>query len=263
MYPVLFEIRGFEVTSFGLMLALAALAGIWIFRGELRRSGMHESAVDAALAGVLGGVVGAKLLWVIEHLGSDEWTSLLFSRGGLSWFGGFAGGVLAGAIVMRRQRLPVMATIAAATPALAIGHAIGRIGCLLVGDDYGTPSDLPWAVAFPQGLPPTDVPVHPTMVYEALALLPIAAVLFRMRRRQVEDRSVVGAYLVMTAMVRFFIQWLRVYEPFVGPFGFAHFAALAVIGLGLYLLLTPPATRPGWKRENGKWKRAAASTRLR
>ncbi len=241
MYPVLFEIRGFEVTSFGAMLAVAALVGIWIFRHELRRSAMPESAVDAALAGVLGGVVGAKLLWVVEHLGSDEWTSLLFSRGGLSWFGGFAGGVLAGMFVMRRQRLSVMATVAAATPALAIGHAIGRIGCLLVGDDYGTPSDLPWAVAFPQGLPPTDVPVHPTMIYEAIALLPIAAVLFSMRRREVVDRSVVGAYLVMTAFVRFVIQWLRVYEPFAGAFGFAHFASLAVMAVGLYLLLTPPA----------------------
>ncbi|MBA3638439.1 MAG: prolipoprotein diacylglyceryl transferase [Acidobacteriota bacterium] len=243
MYPVLFEIRGFEVTSFGAMLAVAALVGIWIFRRELRRSSLPESAVDAALAGVLGGIVGAKLLWVVEHLGSDEWTSLLFSRGGLSWFGGFAGGVLAGVLVMRRQRLPFMATIAAATPALAIGHAIGRIGCLLVGDDYGTPSNLPWAIAFPEGLPPTDVPVHPTMVYESLALLPIAFVLFGMRRRQVVDRSVVGAYLVMTALVRFLIQWLRVYEPFAGPLGFAHIAAMIVIAAGLYLLLTPPDAR--------------------
>lgn len=241
MYPVLFDIRGFEVTSFGAMLAVAALVGIWIFRRELRRSGMPDSAVDAALAGVFGGVVGAKLLWVVEHLGSDAWTSLLFSRGGLSWFGGFAGGVLAGLFVMRRQGLPFLATIAAATPALAIGHAIGRIGCLLVGDDYGTPSDLPWAMSFPKGLPPTDVPVHPTMVYEAIALLPIAFVLFGMRRRQVVDRSVVGAYLVMTALVRFLIQWLRVYEPFAGPLGFAHTAALIVMAVGLYLLLTPPA----------------------
>ncbi len=95
-------------------------------------------------------------------------------------------------------------------------------------------------MAFPQGLPPTDVTVHPTMVYEAIALLPIAFVLFGMRQRQVVDRSVVGAYLVMTALVRFLIQWLRVYEPFAGPLGFAHIAAMIVIAVGLYLLLTPP-----------------------
>ena len=244
MYPVLFEIGGFPITSFGAMLALAAIVALWIFRAELRRSGLPESGVDAAVAGVLGGVVGAKLLWVVEHLGTDAWTSLLFSRGGLSWFGGFAGGVLAGAFVIHRQRLPLMATIAAATPALAVGHAIGRIGCLLVGDDYGIPTDLPWGIAFPQGLPPTDVPVHPTMVYEAIALLPIAAVLFRLRRRRADDRSIVGAYLVMTAFTRFLIQWIRVYDPVIGPLGFAHLAALAAMAAGIYFLLTPASGRP-------------------
>ena len=241
MYPVLFEIAGFEITSFGVLVALAAIVGLWIFRGELRRSGLPEAGLDAAIAGVLGGMAGAKLLWVVEHLGTDAWTALLFSRGGFSWFGGFAGGLLAATIVMRRQRLPLMPTIAAATPALAIGHAIGRIGCLLVGDDYGIPSTLPWAIAFPQGLPPTDVPVHPTQIYEAVALVPIALLLFRMRQRGVPARTVVGAYLVLTATTRFVIQWIRVYEPVVGPLGFAHVAALAAIGAGLYLLLVPGA----------------------
>ena len=247
MYPVLFEITGFQVTSFGVTLAIAALVGVWVFRSELRRSRLPESAWDAAVAGVLGGVVGAKLLWVFEHLGTDVWTSLLFSRGGLSWFGGFAGGVLAGLFVLRRRRLPLMATIAAATPALAIGHAIGRVGCLLVGDDYGIPTDLPWGIAFPKGLPPTDVPVHPTMIYESIALMPIAAVLFSMRRRGLLDRSVVGAYLVMTAVTRFFIQWIRVYDPVVGPLGFAHLASVAAMAIGVYLLLSRKAegTRAG------------------
>lgn len=184
-------------------------------------------------------MAGAKLLWVLEHLGTDAWTALLFSRGGFSWFGGFAGGLLAATIVMRRQRLPLTPTIAAATPALAIGHAIGRIGCLLVGDDYGIPSTLSWAIAFPQGLPPTDVPVHPTQIYEAVALLPIAVLLFRMRQRGAPARTVVGAYLVLTATTRFVIQWIRVYEPVVGPLGFAHLAAVPAIGAGLYLLLVP------------------------
>lgn len=237
MYPVLFEIAGFQVTSFGVMLAIAALVGVWVFRGELRRSALPESASDAAVAGVLGGLLGAKLLWVLEHIGTDVWTSLLFSRGGLSWFGGFAGGLAAGLFFLRRRRLPLMATIAAATPALAIGHAIGRIGCLLVGDDYGLATDLPWGIAFPQGLPPIDVPVHPTMVYEAIALIPIAAVLFSMRRRGLRDRSVVGAYLVMTALTRFLIQWIRVYDPVAGPLGFAHLAAMPAMAVGAYLLL--------------------------
>ena len=243
MYPILFEIGGIEITSFGALVALAAMVGLWVLSRELRRSGLPESAMDAALAGVFGGVVGAKLLWVFEHLGSDVWTSLLFSRGGLSWFGGFAGGVLAAVFVMRRRRLSVVRVVAAATPALAIGHAIGRIGCFLVGDDYGTPSTLPWAVAFPEGLPPTLVPVHPTQIYEAIALVPIAIMLLRMRKQHAPDRVVVGWYLVATASVRFLIQWIRVYDPVVGGLGFAHLGALIVMTVGVYLLAGRAADR--------------------
>src|SRR5882762_1314146 len=105
MYPTLFTIRGFEITSFGVMVAIGALVGLWVFGRELARSGLPASASDAAMAGVFGGLLGAKLLWVAEHLGTEPFRDLLFSRGGMSWFGGFAGGVLTALIVMRRMRL--------------------------------------------------------------------------------------------------------------------------------------------------------------
>ena len=143
IYPVLFRIGSFEITSFGALVALGALAGLWMFRRELHRSGLPESGIDAAMAGLLGGLAGAKLLWVFEHFGEEPLQDLVFSRGGLSWFGGFAGGVLAGLWVMHRKRLPRLAVLAAATPGLALGHAIGRIGCFLVGDDYGRPTHAP------------------------------------------------------------------------------------------------------------------------
>jgi phosphatidylglycerol---prolipoprotein diacylglyceryl transferase len=149
MYPVLFRIGDFEVTSFGVLVAIGALVGLWIMRRELRWSGLPSDALDAAIAGIIGGLAGAKLLWVAEHVGEEPLLDLLLSRGGMSWFGGFAGGVLAGLVVMHRRRLPIVPVLATATPALAFGHLIGRIGCFLVGDDYGRPSDLPWAVAFP------------------------------------------------------------------------------------------------------------------
>src|ERR1044071_7823767 len=135
MYPTFFHIGSFEVTSFGLLVATAALVGLWIFGRELTRSGLPASGTDAAMAGVFGGLLGAKLLWVAEHVGEEPLRGLLLSRGGMSWFGGFAGGVLVALIVMRRMRLPIVPVLAASTPALAIGHAIGRIGCFLVGDD--------------------------------------------------------------------------------------------------------------------------------
>lgn len=174
MYPVLFRISGFDVTSFGAMVAVGALVGLWLFQREVRQSGLPSSAVDAAVAGVVGGMIGAKLLWSLEHRGEAPMLDLLLSRGGMSWFGGFTGGIAAGLLVMVWRRLPMLAILAAATPGLAVGQALGRVGCFLVGDDYGRPTQLPWGVAFPQGLPPTVVPVHPTQLYEAAALVPLA-----------------------------------------------------------------------------------------
>jgi phosphatidylglycerol:prolipoprotein diacylglycerol transferase len=240
MYPTLFRIGDFEVTSFGAMVAAAALVGLWMFRHELARSALPESGVDAAIAGLLGGLAGAKLLWTIEHADEAPLIDLFFSRGGMSWFGGFVGGLVAGLWMMRRRGIRWLQGLAAATPALAVGHALGRIGCFLVGDDYGRPSDLPWAVAFPEGLPPTDRPVHPTQLYEAAALVPIAWLLIRWRRRERSDRTILGAYLVMTGALRFAIEFIRVNERVLGPLTLAHVISLAIVAAGAVLLLKRP-----------------------
>ena len=238
MYPVLFRIGTFEITSFGVLVAVGALVGIWVFQRELARRSLPESAVDAGIAGVLGGLVGAKLLWTIEHVGNEPVASLLLSRGGMSWFGGLIGGVGAGIWMLRRRGVPLMAGLAAASPGLALGHGIGRIGCFFVGDDYGRPTDLPWGVAFPEGLPPTDVPVHPTQLYELALLLPVAWLLIRWRSRGVPDRVVFGRYLVMAGVIRFAIEFVRVNEPVAGPLTLAHLLSAALALAGIALLTT-------------------------
>jgi phosphatidylglycerol:prolipoprotein diacylglycerol transferase len=158
----------------------------------------------------------------------------------MSWFGGLLGGVGAGVWMLRRRRVPIIAGLAAASPALAIGHAIGRIGCFLVGDDYGRPTDLPWGVAFPKGLPPTDIPVHPTQLYEMALLLPIAWLLIRWRRGGIADRVVLGRYLVLAGVVRFAIEFIRVNEPVAGPLTLAHVISGAITIAGIYLIATAP-----------------------
>lgn len=240
MFPVLFRIGGFEITSFGAMVAVGAIVGVWIFQRELRRGGLPEEAVDAAVAGLIGGLAGAKLLWVAEHFGEEPFMSLLLSRGGLSWFGGFIGGVGVGLGMMAYRGWPIVPTLAAATPALAIGHAIGRIGCFLVGDDYGRPTTLPWAVAFPQGLPPTTTPVHPTQLYEAAALVPIAWLLIRWRARGRDDRAVLGLYLVLTASVRFAIEFIRINERVALGLTVAQCVSLLLIVIGAAVLFSAP-----------------------
>lgn len=236
MYPTLFTFRGFEVTTFGILVALAALTAFWVFQREIGRASLPASTADAGIAGIVGGMLGAKLVWAIEFSGTAPFHELLFSRAGLSWFGGLVGGIVAGIVTIRVRRLSLLATLSAAAPALAIGHAIGRVGCFLVGDDYGRASTLPWAVAFPEGRPPIDIPVHPTQVYESIALCVVAAVLFRQRRRSVADGVVFGTYLVLAGSARFVIEFVRVNAPILGPLTLAQGFSIAAVCVGAILM---------------------------
>jgi phosphatidylglycerol:prolipoprotein diacylglycerol transferase len=249
VYPVLFRIGNFEITSFGVLVAIAALVGIWLFGRELARRGLPREGVDGAIAGVFGGFLGAKLLWTVEFLGQQPVTDLLFGRGGFSWFGGLIGGVGVGLWMLRRRRVAMISALAAATPALAVGHAIGRVGCFMVGDDYGRPSNLPWAVAFPEGLPPTDVPVHPTQLYEAIALAALAWALIRWRRADVDDAVVLGRYLVLAGSTRFAIEFIRVNAQLFGPFTLAQSISFVLVTIGMVMILRQRMWfLSGWKK---------------
>jgi len=243
MYPVLLRLGSFEITSFGVMVALGAALGILVLRREMARAGLDGAkGMDAALVGVLGGLAGAKLLYVVEHW-AEPLSSTLLSRGGMSWFGGFTGGVLAGLAMIAWQRLPLMAVLAAAAPAMTLGQGIGRIGCFLVGDDYGRPTTLPWGIAFPEGLPPTTDRVHPTQLYEAFALFALTGALIVLRKRGVGNRKVFGAYLLSAGVIRFLIEVVRVnVVVFLGMTTAQLFSiAIAIVGLAL---VVRPADEP-------------------
>lgn len=236
MHPTLFRIGTFEITTFGAMVAIGAFVGLWLLTRELRRSGLPEDASNGAAIGVLAGLMGAKLLWAIEHRAEEPFLALLTSRGGLSWFGGLFGGVGAALLYFRWKGWPLLPIVAAATPALAVGHLLGRIGCFLVGDDYGYPTDLPWGVAFPEGLPPTTVPVHPTQLYEAAFLGVLAFFLFKWRRNGVADRVVLGRYFVFAGIARVVIEIFRINPRVVLGLTVAQCAAIAVTAVGVVLL---------------------------
>lgn len=256
MFPVLFRLGGHEVTSFGAMVAFGALLGLWMLRREVLARGLPAASSDLALWGLAGGLVGAKLLYVAEHAGQAALVTLLFDRGGLSWFGGFTGGLAAGLVAARRARLPWLPLLAAAAPALSVGQATGRIGCFLVGDDYGRPTSLPWGVAFPQGLPPTLERVHPTQLYEALFLAGLAALLMRWRRRGLGDARLIAAYLGLAGAGRFAIEILRVNTRVALGLTVAQWASLLLMLASLISLFWPRHAAVGEPRG-----RLAAATR--
>lgn len=244
MYPVLFRLGSFDITSFGVMVALGAVVGILLLRREMVRSGLDGGkGIDAALVGVLGGLAGAKLLYVVEHW-AEPLSDTLLSRGGMSWFGGLTGGVLAGLAMVAYARLPLMTVLSAATPALALGQAVGRIGCFLVGDDYGRPTTLPWGIAFPQGLPPTTARVHPTQLYEFVLLSAIAGVLVWLRRRGTADRVVVAWYLVLAGGMRFLIEMVRVNQVVFAGLTTAQLFSVALVIVGAWLAVKKPGQAP-------------------
>jgi phosphatidylglycerol:prolipoprotein diacylglycerol transferase len=243
MYPVIGRVGGLEITTLGLMVALGFLAGLWVFRHQLRARGLPERLENAAIIGAVGGLLGAKLIWVVEFAGTAPVADLLFSRAGLSWFGGVIGGVGSGLVALRMMRAPLVTSLAAAAPALAVGHMLGRVGCFLVGDDYGRPSSLPWAVAFPNGLPPTDVLVHPTQIYEALFLAWLAWRLIREQRLRVSDRHILAHYMILAGGFRFALEFIRVNEPVMFGFTLAQLFALLLAATGALLLTRASSPR--------------------
>jgi phosphatidylglycerol:prolipoprotein diacylglycerol transferase len=161
----------------------------------------------------------------------------------MSWFGGVLGGAGFAFVVAIALDLPMVPVIAAATPALSVGQAIGRIGCFLVGDDYGRPSNLPWAVAFPEGLPPTIERVHPTQLYEALFLALLAAALWHWRCNLVPDRAIVARYCLLAGTFRFVLELIRVNTRVALGLTLAQLAALLLIAVGAAL---------AWPRRSGE-----------
>ncbi len=249
MLPVVFRYGSFELSSFGVALAVAFLFSAWLASRAYPRYGLPADAAWRLLTwAMIGGVAGSKLWFVFEAVARDPAQAELilsvggplFSRGGLTWYGGLVGGAIAVLVVARRLGLPLSAVCDATAPSLAVGQAIGRIGCFLVGDDWGRPTDGPWGIAFPEGVEPTDVPVHATQLYEMVWLFTAAALCWRRLGR---SPSVFAEYLVLAGIGRLWIELFRRNPPLVGPLTNAQVAALACIAIGAAIWLARARAR--------------------
>jgi phosphatidylglycerol:prolipoprotein diacylglycerol transferase len=241
MIPVLFEIGPLKVYSFGLMVLLAFAGGGALVIRELKRRGLKPDHLEGyPMVALLGGVAGAKLYWVFTSWDAFIADPIGSLAAGFTWYGGLMGGAIAVLVMARVRGQDLWSLCDAFGPGLAASYGIGRIGCQLSGDgDYGPPSDLPWAMAYPKGMVPTDVPVHPTPVYEVLMMIPVVAILWRLR---LQDRSpgwLFGAYLVLVGVERWISELFRVRYPSDMTLGMstAQWFSVVAILAGIWLLV--------------------------
>jgi phosphatidylglycerol---prolipoprotein diacylglyceryl transferase len=253
MWPTLVKIGNFEITTFGLMMFLAFVIGGWVLARQFRRYGLNEElASSIVVAAALGGIIGAKIYYAILF---RDWR-LLFDRAGLVWYGGLIGGFLASSWLVWRAKVPFLTAADAAAPALSIGYAIGRIGCFLVGDDYGRPTDAWYGVAFPKGAPPTtaaslrefgvavdpSIPayevlkVHPTQLYETFAAFLMFGLLMWLNRRPHRRGLSWGLFLIMLGIERFLVEIVRAKDDrFFGAITVAQIISILMVLAGLAL----------------------------
>ncbi|MBI4514249.1 MAG: prolipoprotein diacylglyceryl transferase [Deltaproteobacteria bacterium] len=248
MYPVLFHLGPIPVESFWVMLLLGFLVALRVVRAEFRRLGYEPSwAYDFILYSYVGGLIGARLFlltsaWDVFVRDPFEF---LFSGSGWVWQGGVLGGAAAVIWGCRRKQLPVLIAGDVAGPAMAIGQAIGRIGCQLSGDgDYGTPTALPWAMSYPHGSVPTTELVHPTPLYEMMLYALIFAGLWRRRRRGYAPGAIFGLYLIATGAARFGVEFVRINPVVALGLTLAQWLSLASCALGIALYQRRWSARP-------------------
>ena len=281
MYPVIYDfgdisIFGFSfhpvINSYGFMLMVAFYSCYYFLNKDLKRLGYNPSlAGDIVFAAAVGGIIGSRIYFLLENFEQflNDPIGMIFSGGGLVFLGGLLGGFLAVTYVIKKNNLRwgIFADLVA--PLLILGYAIGRVGCLLVGDDYGLPTHLAWGIEFPNGIPPstyrifqTQYPwddlsgftpgvlkVHPTQIYETLIGLGIFYYLYQKRTSVKVAGSLFFTYLVMAGAERFMIEFLRINQKYLFGLSGAQVISLIMISIGLWFLYNPLDQKQGHATE--------------
>ena len=253
MRPVLFHIADIAVPSFWAMAFVGFFVALLVVRRDMTERGYDlRYAYDMVLWAYVGGWVGARLFIIPTgwNYFVEDPIAFLLSGSGWVWYGGLIGGAVAVLWWARSVGMPMLVATDIAAPALAIGLAIGRIGCQLAGDgDYGVPTDLPWGMSYPDGVVPTTARVHPTPLYELVLYVVTFIVLWRQRGRGLPAGHLFGQYLIYTGAARFAVEFLRRNPAWLLGLTTAQWFSIGSMALGLYVLrrvgaVTSRAWRP-------------------
>ena len=275
MYPIIFDfgvisIFGFEfhpvINSYGFMLMMAFYSCYYFLDKDLNRLGYDAKlASDIVFAAAVGGILGSKIYYLIENFErvKADPTGMIFSGAGLVFLGGLMGGTIGVTYVIKKNKLSWIKFADIVAPLLILGYAVGRVGCLLVGDDYGLPTNVPWGIAFPNGLPPSTysvfqsyypwvnlegfspgvLKVHPTQIYESVIGFGIFYYLYQKRSKVVIVGSLFFTYLIFAGAERFFIEFLRVNSKYLFGLSGSQLISLIMILIGAWFL-THPVSQP-------------------
>jgi len=252
MLPILFQFGPLTIYSFGACMAIAALLAAWVVHLELKRKGYNpELASTMVFAAAVGGLVGARILFIIE-----DWSNFLrspwdfvFTGAGFTWYGGVLGGLLGVTWVVRKNHIPWLKAADIAAPALAVGYGVGRIGCHVAGDgDWGTVTTVPWGVAYTKAIigwvdPSTGIPyppgvrVHPTPIYEFLESAVIFGILWALRKKDYAPGTMFWLYLALSGLARLIVEFWRLNPVLALGLTEAQWFGVLMIVVGLWQLV--------------------------
>ena len=235
------HVLGISIKTFGVVFALGFIASGLVVARRLRELGKPvDWAYEIVFAALVGGVVGARSYYLIEHYDTvkNDVVGSVFSGSGLVWYGGAIGGAIGVIAWMRWRHMLELRTFDMCATALALGYAIGRIGCQVAGDgDYGIPSSLPWAMGYPHGTVPTPhgVRVQPTPIYETVVMCLLAYFLWRIRDK-VRPGVVFALYLLLSGLERFLVEFIRRNKEVVFGLTAPQLTSIALCVIGLVWL---------------------------
>ncbi len=244
MFPIILRFGSFNLYSYGLMLFISFLVGIKLTSARAKRFGVREEKItNLALYILLGAIVGSRLLYVLLHWNEFERDLIgifAFWRGGLGglmFFGGYIGSLLLGIYYVKKERLPLRKMLDAATPAVALGEFFTRIGCFLNGCCFGKSTNLPWGIHFPKDSPAGFLGrVHPTQLYSSLFGLILFFFVLFLERKRLKDGSLFAITLILYALFRFLIDFVRYYEDYAN-FLTNQLIAISLIIFGIILYI--------------------------
>ena len=260
MKPIAFDLGAFKIHWYGILVAVGFLLGIWTASRRALREGIAaEKIIELGPWLLLGTILGARALFVLsywdEEFAGKPLINIFKVRSGLVFYGGLIGASLAIVLKAWLSKLPLWKLADILAPSIALGHAVGRWGCLMTGCCYGRASSLPWAIRFPEGHETHPIgrpatPVHPTQIYESLLNLALYVALAWLFRRKKFDGQIFATYLASYAVLRSFVELFRGDYPVRYLGGIVTPAQLVSVGIflvGLFLLwqLPRPQTKQG------------------